>query len=104
MSSKSGAIVPSFGAPKAATEKALNDAGLSDDPVLTGGDTGVAYGSCTGSTAKVCELVDAIRGKPHPPLDRADYVRHLSHTAAVNITTYFSLKGRLIPTPSACTA
>ncbi|MEM9056136.1 MAG: beta-ketoacyl-ACP synthase [Pseudomonadota bacterium] len=91
-----------------ATGLALEQAGLIGDPVLTGGATGVAFGSCTGSTAKVLELVAAIRGEvasdAAEPLTRTDYVRALSHTAAINIARTFGLTGRLVPTPSACTA
>lgn len=39
-----------------ATELALEQAGLLDDPILTNGETGIAFGSSTGSTGPVSEF------------------------------------------------
>ena len=39
-----------------ATEMALQDAGLEDDPIIGSGAMGVAYGSCTGSTDAIREF------------------------------------------------
>ena len=52
-----------------ASELALEQAGLIGDPILTSGETGIAYGSSTGSTG-----------------------------------LFFGLRGRVIPTSSACTS
>ncbi len=87
-----------------ATEIALTESGLLNDPALTDGSTGVAYGSCTGSTDEVAQLVAAIVGEANASLSADAYIRHMSHTAAININRFFKLKGRVIPTPSACTA
>ena len=77
------------------TEVAIEEAGLKDDPFLKSGRVGVAYGSSTGST-------DAIRESGS--INATTYIRMMGHTAAVNIGVYFGLKGRVIPTSSACTS
>jgi 3-oxoacyl-(acyl-carrier-protein) synthase len=59
-----------------ATEMALQDAGLEDDPIVGSGAMGVAYGSCTGST-------DAIRVHAHHRRRERHQCHHLStHDAA----------------------
>jgi len=87
-----------------ATELALAQAGLTDHPVLTNGETGVSYGSATGSTDAALEFAQLLGLQSMKSLNATTYVRMMSHTAAVNIDVFFGLKGRVIPTSSACTA
>ena len=87
-----------------ASYDALVDAGLLGHPVLTSGDCGVAYGSSAGQPAAVAELANLILTKTCRGITATTYVRMMSHTAAVNIGIYFGLKGRIIPTSSACTS
>lgn len=87
-----------------ASYDALEDAGLLDNPVLTSGDCGVAYGSSAGQPAAVAELANLILTKTCRGITATTYVRMMSHTAPVNIGIYFGLKGRIIPTSSACTS
>lgn len=87
-----------------ATELALEDAGLRDDPEIKTGAMGVAYGSSTGSTDAVCDFFSLLTSGDSGRLNATTYVRMMSHTAAVNIGLYFELKGRVIPTSSACTS
>lgn len=87
-----------------ATELALTQAGLLDDPVLTGGETGIAYGSSTGSTGPVSEFATMLTEKHTNNINGTTYVRMMPHTAAVNVSLFFGLRGRLIPTSSACTS
>lgn len=87
-----------------ATELALQDAGLLNDPVLQSGETGIAYGSCSGSAEAVVSfgrmaINGSIRG-----ITSGTYVQMMSHTGAVNISLYFGITGRIIPTSSACTS
>ena len=84
-----------------ATQLALTHAGLIDDPVLSNGRTGVAYGSCTGATEEIVEMADAADLTRMRPVQ---YLRLMSHTAAMNICRHFDIRGRVVPTPSACTA
>ena len=87
-----------------ATELALQQAGLIDDPVLTSGDTGIAYGSSTGSTGPVSEFATMLTEKHTSNITGTTYVQMMPHTTAVNTGLFFGLKGRVIPTSSACTS
>jgi len=88
----------------AATEMALRDAGLLDDPVLQSGRAGTSYGSSTGSTDAVAEFGRMLLSKSVDGINATTYIRMMSHTAAVNIGVFFSVRGRVIPTSSACTS
>jgi len=88
----------------AATEKALQQAALLEDPVLHSGRVGVAYGSSTGSTDAIADFGNMLLNKTLDGISATTYVRMMSHTAAVNIGVFFGLQGRVIPTSSACTS
>jgi 3-oxoacyl-[acyl-carrier-protein] synthase II len=87
-----------------ATEVALEDAGLRNDPEIQSGAMGVAYGSCTGSTDALCEFSSMITSGTIGNLNATTYIRMMPHTAAANISVYFGIKGRVIPACSACTS
>jgi 3-oxoacyl-[acyl-carrier-protein] synthase II len=87
-----------------ATEVALDDAGLLGDPGIKTGAMGVSYGSCTGSTDAVAEFGGLLMTGKMGGFNATTYLRMMSHTAAVNIGLHFGLKGRVIPTCSACTS
>jgi 3-oxoacyl-[acyl-carrier-protein] synthase II len=87
-----------------ASERALQDAALLDDPVLTGGRTGVAYGSSFGSPEPVMAFAELMTQGRSKLLNSTSYIQMMSHTAAVNIGLFFQLTGRVIPTSSACTS
>lgn len=85
-------------------EKALEDAGLLNDPVLQSGEAGVAYGSSAGSVDAVREFGAMLLDNNMNQLNATTYIRMMSHTSAVNMTVYFGLKGLTLPTSSACTS
>jgi 3-oxoacyl-[acyl-carrier-protein] synthase II len=87
-----------------ATEVALEDAGLKDDPLLKSGRVGVAYGSSTGSTDAIRDFGNMLSTGESGNINATTYIRMMGHTAAVNIGVYFGLQGRVIPTSSACTS
>ncbi|ELY4523606.1 beta-ketoacyl-ACP synthase [Cronobacter turicensis] len=87
-----------------ATELALEMAGLLDAAVLTNGETGIAYGSSTGSTGPVSEFATMLTEKHTNNITGTTYVQMMPHTTAVNTGLFFGLKGRVIPTSSACTS
>ncbi|QKJ86723.1 beta-ketoacyl-ACP synthase [Paramixta manurensis] len=87
-----------------ATELALAQAGLLDAPVLTSGETGIAYGSSTGSTGPVSEFATMLTEKHTHNITGTTYVQMMPHTTAVNAGLFFGLRGRVIPTSSACTS
>jgi len=87
-----------------AVELALEQAGLLEDPVLTDGETGIAFGSSTGSTGPVSEFATMLTEKHTNNITGTTYVQMMPHTTAVNAGLFFGLKGRVIPTSSACTS
>lgn len=87
-----------------ASELALEQAGLLEHPVLTSGETGIAYGSSTGSTGPVSEFATMLTEKHTNNITGTTYVQMMPHTAAVNTGLFFGLRGRVIPTSSACTS
>ncbi|HYD67590.1 beta-ketoacyl-ACP synthase [Azospirillum sp.] len=87
-----------------ATERALADAGLGDDPVVKSGRTGIAYGSSFGSPAPVIAFAELMTEGRSKTLNATSYIQMMSHTAAVNIGLFFGVTGRIIPTSSACTS
>lgn len=87
-----------------ATELALEQAGLIDHPVLTSGETGIAYGSSTGSTGPVSEFATMLTEKHTNNITGTTYVQMMPHTTAVNAGLFFGLRGRVVPTSSACTS
>jgi 3-oxoacyl-[acyl-carrier-protein] synthase II len=88
----------------AASEKALQDSGLLEDPILQSGRVGVAYGSSTGSTDALAEFGNMLLTKNLNGITATTYIRMMSHTAPVNVGVFFGVKGRVITTSSACTS
>ncbi|EGQ8053399.1 beta-ketoacyl-ACP synthase [Vibrio alginolyticus] len=87
-----------------ATENALSQAGLIGNDVLTNGQTGIAYGSSTGSTDAIGAFGVMLNEKTTKAITATTYVQMMPHTTAVNVGLFFGLKGRVIPTSSACTS
>jgi 3-oxoacyl-[acyl-carrier-protein] synthase II len=87
-----------------ASELALADAGLLDDPLLRSGQVGVAYGSSTGSTQALRDFAGMLEYRTTAGINATTYIRMMSHTTAVNIAVFFGLTGRVITTSSACTS
>ncbi|NOI68270.1 beta-ketoacyl-ACP synthase [Vibrio sp. 99-8-1] len=87
-----------------ATENALLQSGLIGHDILTNGQTGVAYGSSTGSTDAVGAFGIMLSEKTTRAITATTYVQMMPHTAAVNVGLFFGAKGRIIPTSSACTS
>ncbi|MDR2213874.1 MAG: beta-ketoacyl-ACP synthase [Pseudomonadales bacterium] len=87
-----------------AAERALLDAGLLEDATISDGRMGVACGSSTGSTAEVRAFGNMLLNNVTDDLNANSYVRMMPHTAAANVGIFFGLKGRIIPTSSACTS
>jgi len=88
----------------AAAERALADAGLLDDPSIRDGRMGVACGSSTGSTDEIKTFGNMLMNSVADGLNANSYVRMMPHTTAANVGIFFELKGRIIPTSSACTS
>lgn len=87
-----------------ASEQALEQSGLIGNDILTNGQTGIAFGSSTGSTDAVGAFGVMLNEKSTRAITATTYVQMMPHTAAVNVGLFFGLRGRVIPTSSACTS
>lgn len=87
-----------------ATELALTDAGLLGDPVVNGGRLGVAYGSSVGSTPAIADFGRMLINHDIGNLNATTYLKMMGHTSAVNVALFFQVRGRVIPSVSACTS
>ena len=87
-----------------ASELALADAGLLGDPLLRSGRAGVACGSSIGSTADISDFAQMLLTGDAPGLNANSYVRMMPHTTGANVGIFFGLRGRVIPTSTACTS
>src|SRR5437868_3640723 len=103
MGTKLAAPVPNFEAPEhwtrkqlrgmgrvsqlavRASEFALEQARLLNDPFLKSGKVGVACGSCVGSTPDIKDFTLMVLNGTSPGLSANSYVRMMPHTAAANI-------------------
>jgi 3-oxoacyl-[acyl-carrier-protein] synthase II len=88
----------------AATEAALTQAGLLDDPVLKDGSTGIAYGSSIGSTPPFRAFGKMLLDADMTGVTATTYIQMMAHTTPVNVGLFFGIKGRVITTSSACTS
>jgi 3-oxoacyl-[acyl-carrier-protein] synthase II len=87
-----------------ASEMALADAGLLGDPSISDGGMGIAYGSSAGSSEPLRAFARMLETGSMADVTSTSYIQLMSHTSAVNIGLFFGLKGRVIPTSSACTS
>jgi len=87
-----------------AAERALANAGLLDDASIRDGRMGVACGSSTGSTEEIKAFGNMLLNSVADGLNANSYIRMMPHTTAANISIFFGLTGRVIPTSSACTS
>lgn len=87
-----------------AAEQALEHAGLLNDTSIRDGRMGVACGSSTGSTEEIKAFGNMLLNSVADGLNANSYIRMMPHTTAANISIFFGLTGRVIPTSSACTS
>jgi 3-oxoacyl-[acyl-carrier-protein] synthase II len=88
----------------AATEQALGHAGLQRGD-LGGGEVGVAHGSTHGSSAAMKRaLRRAFLENTFEGIESSAYFKFMSHTTAANLAVHFGVRGRVLPTCSACTS
>ncbi|MDR5801400.1 beta-ketoacyl-ACP synthase [Caballeronia sp. LZ001] len=87
-----------------ASELALADAGLAADTSIADGRMGVAYGSSSGSVEPIRAFGSMLGSGSMSAVTSNSYVQMMPHTTAVNVGLFWDLKGRVIPTSSACTS
>ena len=88
----------------ATAEEALKDAGLLGDDIITNGQTGVSYGSSSGSLEPLIDFHSMQVTKEVKSVNSGSYVKMMPQTTSVNLSLYFKTVGRLIPTSTACTS
>ncbi len=85
-----------------ASELALLDAGLAADASIADGRMGVAYGSSSGSVQPIRAFGTMLDSGSMKDVTSNSYVQMMPHTTAVNVSLFWDLKGRIIPTSCAC--
>lgn len=92
-----------------ATERAFECAGLKNEEgelieELHNGRTGIAYGSCMGSMDSILDMFSMITGNDVSKINSQTYIKCMPQTCAANLSVYYSLRGRIITTNTACTS
>ncbi len=92
-----------------ATEDALAMAGLKKEDgeildELHNGRTGIAYGSCMGSMDAIVDLCTMLETGDTSRIDSQTYIKCMPQTCAANMSVFYSLRGRIITTNTACTS
>ena len=83
---------------------AIDDAGLTNDPILENGETGVSFGSSSGSIDSIIDFFSMTVNKELKALNSGSYVKMMPQTTAANLSLFFKTKGRLITSSTACTS
>ena len=76
-----------------AAERALEQAALSDHPVLQSGRAGVSCGSSFGATEAMDEFAGFMATGKAKSLNATSYIRMMSHTAPVNTRSHWDSPG-----------
>lgn len=87
-----------------ATDQALAQAGLSNDPLVKSGRLGVAYGSCSGGVEANLDFASILVNREVRNVTSSTYIRMMPQTCAVNLSVHYGTTGRLLPTGTACTS
>jgi 3-oxoacyl-[acyl-carrier-protein] synthase II len=88
-----------------ATEVALAQAGLAGSALLGDGRAGIAYGSTSGSPPDLVAYARAFGvDRSAKGVTPTEYLRSMSHTCAANLAVFLGVRGRIVPTTSACTS
>lgn len=88
-----------------AANAALTDAGLSGNPLVSDGTLGLAFGSTSGSPSALVAYSRAFGiERSTKGISPVDYLKLMSHTVAANLAQLFEIRGRVLPTCSACTS
>ncbi len=88
-----------------ASQLALDDSGLSPNHWKST-RCGISYGSTQGSSSALHDFTNrmAEAGGGFRGIRPTNYIKFMSHTCAVNLGTFFGVRGRVITTCSACTS
>ena len=84
--------------------EALKDAGLTDNEIIQNGETGVSYGSSSGSLDALMDFYSMKVLKEVKSITSGSYVKMMAQTTAVNLSLHFKTTGRLYASSTACTS
>ncbi|MCL2066630.1 MAG: beta-ketoacyl-ACP synthase [Treponema sp.] len=87
-----------------AADNAMKLSALIDNPALTSGRAGVAFGSSMSSVDAMLDIYGVLINNDMKNINATTYIRAMPHTCAVNIEVFYGLTGRIITTNTACTA
>jgi 3-oxoacyl-[acyl-carrier-protein] synthase II len=87
-----------------ASEWALADAGLLDDPLLKSGRMGISFGSSAGTPSAIGDFGRMMEERTTKGINATTYIKMMAHTAPVNIGVFLGVTGRVVSTSSACTS
>ena len=87
-----------------ATEQALENANLKDDPIIRSGRLGIAYGSCSGGVMANLDFASILTTREVKNVTSSTYIKMMPQTTAVNLSVHYGTTGRIIPTGTACTS
>jgi 3-oxoacyl-[acyl-carrier-protein] synthase II len=87
-----------------ASELALIDAGLLDDPIVKSGLMGISYGSSAGTPKAIGDFGKMMEERTTKGINATTYIKMMAHTAPVNLGVFLGVTGRVITTSSACTS
>lgn len=87
-----------------ASELALIDAGLLDDPLVKSGQMGISFGSSAGTPSAIGDFGRMMEERTTKGINATTYLKMMAHTAPVNIGVFFGVTGRVVTTSSACTS
>jgi 3-oxoacyl-[acyl-carrier-protein] synthase II len=86
-------------------DRALQSAALApDDPELSSGRCGVAYGSSMGSVDSLLDFYSMLVLGDLKNMSATTYIKAMPQTCAANIGVFYGLTGRIITTNTACTS
>ena len=85
-----------------ASQQAITDAGLTRD-IISSGRTGCIIGSTMGGAEAMNDTFEImLPDKDLSKLSAMNFFRCVSHTAAMNVSQYFGIKGYVMATSAAC--
>ncbi len=88
----------------ACSETALKNSGLLENDIITCGQTGVSYGSSSGSLDALLDFYSMSVSNEVKNVNSGSYLKMMPQTTSVNLSVYFKTTGRLISSSTACTS
>jgi len=83
---------------------AINDSGLDDEKVQSQ-RTGISFGSTMGANESLMEWISSVYvNKNFKAQNSMAFLKSMSHTISANLAAMFKIRGRSVPTCSACAA